>query len=163
MGSAVLVGRIGLGPGRMRRRRGQGGDSLPGSGASTANPSEQRLASALASGDPSSLESTDTTTLLERAIAEATARRGVETAVLSALYGDGSSALDLSLNITNNSATVTPLSSTSAVAHLLSDSGAGIAAVTQRGSGRGLAYGADVLQWMAGSSTIRSFCAASNG
>ena len=131
---------------------GQGTDGTPSSGAGGLSASEQRLASALSSGDPSSLESTDTATLLERAIAEASARRAVESSVLSALYGDAGTAMDLSLNISNNSATVTPLSSTSAVAHLLSDSGAGIAAVTLRGSGRGLAYGADVLQWMAGTS-----------
>jgi hypothetical protein len=131
---------------------GQGTDGTSSSGAGGLSANEQRLASALSSGDPSSLESADTATLLERAIAEASARRAVESSVLSALYGDAGTAMDLSLNISNNSATVTPLSSTSAVAHLLSDSGAGIAAVTLRGSGRGLAYGADVLQWMAGSS-----------
>jgi len=132
---------------------GSGGSGPDGNGGGTGSGSaaDQRLATALTAGDPSGLTADDTATLLERAIAEASKRRASESAIFSALYGDGSQALDLSLNISTNSASITPLTSTMAVGHIKSDSGAGMAAATVLGTGRGLAYGADVLQWMAGS------------
>jgi immunomodulating metalloprotease len=132
---------------------GNSGNTGPdgGNGSGTGNAADVRLAAALASGDPTGLASTDTATLLERAIAEATSCRQAESTVLSAVYGDGKSSPDLSLNIGTNSASITPLSSTTAVALIQSDNGNGLAAVTVDGKGRGLAYGADVLQWMSAS------------
>ncbi len=133
---------------------GSSGTSGPdaGGGSNTGSSGDQRISAALAGGDPSGLTSADTPTLLERAIAEATSRRQSESAVLSALYGDGSTSLDLTLNIGTNSASITPLSATTAVASIKSDSGNGLAAVVADGKGRGLAYGADVLQWMSATS-----------
>ncbi|SEL08847.1 hypothetical protein SAMN05216359_105124 [Roseateles sp. YR242] len=127
-----------------------GGSGSGGGNTNSGNAAEQRLTTALAAGDPSGLTSEDTATLLERAIAEATSLRQSESSVLSAIYGDGGAVTDVSLNLTTNSATITPLSSTTAVGHIKSDNGAGMAAVTVYGKGRGMAYGADVLQWMAG-------------
>ncbi|MBB3192954.1 ImpA family metalloprotease [Roseateles terrae] len=127
---------------------GTGPDGGGGPGTGTSNPGDVRIAAALTSGDPAGLADTDTATLLERAIAEATSRRQSESAVLSALYGDTATPLDLTLNVGTNSVSILPLSSTTAVSSIKSDNGTPLAAVVVDGKGRGLAYGADVLQWM---------------
>lgn len=106
-----------------------------------------RIAASLASGDPSGLQSDDAASLLDQAIAEASSQRSKQAASLTSIYGNVN---NLSLSIGKSSAIIGVQSSTSAVPLIVADSGAGMAAITMQGSGRGVAYGADTLQWMAG-------------
>lgn len=71
-----------------------------------------------------------------------------QTEAVASIYG--SETLALSLNHTTNSSSITVNKSTVAAPLILADGGAGMAAIAQIGQGRGLAYGADVLGWMSG-------------
>jgi hypothetical protein len=103
-----------------------------------------------ATGRPARL---DAASLLEQAIARAGRKHAGHQDALRAIYGAGGEGLSLALNVgTSTSATIGVLASTTATPYIVSDSGAGIAALSHDGAGRGMAYGADVLQWMAGTS-----------
>ncbi|MGK5080059.1 ImpA family metalloprotease [Janthinobacterium sp. HLX7-2] len=131
------------------------GNGSAGSGGSASdndsNAVAQRIGDALASGNPTGLQSADASSLLEQAIAEANSKNGAQLAALKSIYGDGSEGINLALNVGTNSAAIGVMASTTATPYIVSDSGAGIAALSNDGAGRGMAYGADVLQWMAGS------------
>ncbi len=66
------------------------------------------------------------------------------------IYGDIS--LNLALNHSKNSSEIHRSNSTSAMPLIVADDGSGMAAISQFGQGRALAYGADVLLWMANQS-----------
>ena len=148
----------------------QGGDSgtqtAPGTGTGTGtgtgsgndagasdSAAARRIGDALSSGNPAGLQGTDANSLLEQAIAEASGRNARHMSVLRSIYGSGEDGISQALNVgTSTSAIIGVLASTTAMPYIVSDSGAGIAAVSSDGAGRGMAYGADVLQWMAGTS-----------
>ena len=113
-----------------------------------------RIASATAESDAST-DATDAAAgssnkLLKKAVAEAARQQKRQAAVMKSIYGKGTDVTDLSLNIGKSSISIGTQASTLSVPYIVSDGGAGIAAVTTLGTGRGLAYGADVLQWMGG-------------
>jgi len=114
-----------------------------GGGGTTADPVD----TALATGDPSVLAPGQSATLLQRATALATTLDTRQRALLASLYGSG---VDLSLDVTTNSIAIDPMNAAQATAFIRADNGAGIAAVSERGTGRALAYGANVLDWMGG-------------
>lgn len=115
--------------------------------APTAN---QRISNALLSGNVSGLESTDKKTLLDQAITEANAQNNYIGGVLSSIYGGN---VDPTLNIgTGTSTSIGVQSATTAIPYIVSNGGRGMAALTSLGKGRGMAYGANVLNWMANDS-----------
>ncbi|QLG89301.1 hypothetical protein HQ393_14185 [Chitinibacter bivalviorum] len=87
---------------------------------------------------------------LNLAIQKAREIQGLQTSVMADIYGDAS--LNLSLNHTKNSSEINRVNSSSAIPLVVADDGSGMAAVSQYGQGRALAYGADVLSWMANQS-----------
>lgn len=112
-----------------------------------------RIAQALQSGDPRPLQPADTLTLLERATRLAVQLQTRQTGIVANIYRGGET-LDLSLNHTTSSATITPVATTPSASvmvapFILSDNNSGMAAVSEVQAGRGLAYGANVLDWMA--------------
>lgn len=117
---------------------------------STPATSSGRISSALANGDVSGLETADMSTILDQAITEANSQTNYISSVLSSIYGDG---VDPTLNIgTSTSNSVGVQSGTSAIPYIVADGGRGMAAITGYGNGRGMAYGADVLNWIANDS-----------
>ena len=154
-GSAGNAGNAGDGGnGGVTGGTGTGNGTGPGTGGdANGNAAALRIGAALASGDPAGLQGTDAASLLEQAIAEAGRKHAGHQDALRAIYGAGGDGLSLALNVgTSTSATIGVLASTTATPYIVSDSGAGIAALSHDGAGRGMAYGADVLQWMAGTS-----------
>ena len=129
---------------------GGGGGSSDGGGTSSQPTDDQRLDAALLSGDPGALKASQGATLLARATTLATQLDARQATTLGALYGSGTTAVDLSLNLTTNSISISPLNAAQATAFIRADNGNGLAALSERGSGRALAYGANVLDWMAG-------------
>lgn len=109
---------------------------------------------ALNSGDPRALTESDAAALLQFAGKRAGELRAVQTQAVASIYGSPAPVLQLNhrtgggggrpIVVTKN-AIATPF--------IVSDDGTGMAAIAQLGKGRGLAYGADVLAWMAGTST----------
>ena len=154
-GSAGNAGNAGDGGnGGVTGGTGTGNGTGPGTGGdANGSAAALRIGAALASGDPVGLQGTDAASLLELAIAEAGRKHAGHQDALRAIYGAGGDGLSLALNVgTSTSATIGVLASTTATPYIVSDSGAGIAALSHDGAGRGMAYGADVLQWMAGTS-----------
>ena len=154
-GSAGNAGNAGDGGnGGVTGGTGTGNGTGPGTGGdANGSAAALRIGAALASGDPVGLQGTDAASLLEQAIAEAGRKHLGHQDALRAIYGAGGDGLSLALNVgTSTSATIGVLASTTATPYIVSDSGAGIAALSHDGAGRGMAYGADVLQWMAGTS-----------
>ncbi|MGL4996039.1 MAG: ImpA family metalloprotease, partial [Deefgea sp.] len=71
-----------------------------------------------------------------------------QSTAIADIYGDGS--LNLTLNHgTSSSSEIQRSNSTSAIPFIVADDGSGMAAISQYGKGRALAYGANVLNWMA--------------
>lgn len=154
-GSAGNAGNAGDGGnGGVTGGTGTGNGTGPGTGGdANGSAAALRIGAALASGDPVGLQGTDAASLLELAIAEAGRKHAGHQDALRAIYGAGGDGLSLALNVgTSTSATIGVLASTTATPYIVSDSGAGIAALSHDGAGRGMTYGADVLQWMAGTS-----------
>ena len=120
-----------------------GGGGGGNGGGNTADPVD----TALTTGDPSGLSPSQSATLLQRATALATTLDTRQRALLASLHGNG---LDQSLDVTTNSISIDPMNAAQATAFIRADNGAGIAAVSERGTGRALAYGANVLDWMGG-------------
>ncbi len=111
------------------------------------------IAQALQSGDPRPLQPADALTLLDRATRLAVQLQTRQTGIVANIYRGGET-LDLSLNHTTSSATITPIApmpsaSVMVAPFILSDNNSGMAALSEVQTGRGLAYGADVLNWMA--------------
>ncbi|QZA77372.1 ImpA family metalloprotease [Deefgea tanakiae] len=74
----------------------------------------------------------------------------LQSAVIADIYGDAS--LNVALNHTTESIEIHRSNSLSAIPFIVADDGSGMAAVSQNGKGRALAYGANVLLWMANQS-----------
>lgn len=108
---------------------------------------------ALNTGDVSGLDAKSKITLLQQAQKIATDVRTQQIGTLSKIYQKNAADLDVSLTYSNNSISVSLQNSTSGMSFLTADNGNGMAALSQVGNGRGMAYGADVLSWMAGSTT----------
>jgi hypothetical protein len=89
--------------------------------------------------------------LLQKALVIAGNVQQQQVALLGSILRKNGADLDQSLTYTGNSIAIYPQNSTSAVSFLDADGGNGMAAFSVVGKGRGLAYGADVLSWMAGS------------
>jgi len=90
---------------------------------------------------------------LERATRKAIELRPRPQQILADIYNTKGEAPNLALSVNNSSSSaLTPAGITQATPFIVSDDGSGIAAITELGSGRGMAYGADVLSWMAGTS-----------
>lgn len=130
------------------------GDSgLPSSGTPPVTPpptADERIAAAITSGDPSGLQAEDRATLLERATRKAIDLRAHPQEVLADIYNSKGTVPDLALALDKNSNAVSAAGVTQGIPFIVSDNGTGIAAITELGSGRGMAYAANVLSWMAG-------------
>ncbi|HSW15341.1 MAG TPA: ImpA family metalloprotease [Solimonas sp.] len=112
---------------------------------------QDRIDKALASGDSSGLLPEDRATLLERATRKAIELRARPQQVLADIYNSKGQVPDLSLSVGSGSSnSLASAGLTQAIPFIVSDDGSGIAAIREAGTGRGLAYGADVLSWMAG-------------
>jgi hypothetical protein len=132
-----------------------GSSNSSSSGAPTPAPPPQvpdTILLAMQGGDPRGLQAADRDTLLQRAIALTSQIKTRQAATIANIYGDGSG-LSLALNLGTNSSRITPRSKQQALPLIVSDSGAGLAAVAEIGKGRALAYGADVPAWMAKQTT----------
>lgn len=134
---------------------GGGGDTSSGGGAgnggsngSGGTSTPDAITQALQSGDPTALTAKDRDTLLARAVSLATTLGAKQTQALASIYG--TDITQLALDHTTNSSSITAAKTTIATPLIVSDNGSGMAAIAQIGSGRGLAYGANVLSWMAG-------------
>lgn len=103
---------------------------------------------AFTTGNPTALTGEDAAAMLAKARKIAWDIRRDQTEAVASIYG--SETLALNLNHTTNSSSITVNKSTVAAPLILADGGAGMAAIAQIGQGRGLAYGADVLGWMSG-------------
>ena len=119
-------------------------------------PSTDRVDAAVKSGDPSGLQSTDQATLLKCATTKATALRKTPQQVLADIYNTKGGVPDLSINISHYSNAIISAGFSQSIPYIVSDSGNGIAAIVAMTgaskTGRGMAYGADVLNWMSGTS-----------
>ena len=128
---------------------GGGGSTSNGGDAGGGTPpptTEQLVAQAVATGDPGVLNASHAPTLLAQATALAPDLHAQQTRLLTGLLGTTAQAL----NVTTNSIAISPMNRLLATPLVVADSGNGIAAVSQVGTGRALAYGADVLAWMGG-------------
>ncbi|MGL4604585.1 MAG: ImpA family metalloprotease, partial [Iodobacter sp.] len=105
------------------------------------------IATAVKAGSAAGLSVSHRALLLQQALVLAQRYQQQNNAALSDIYGGAD--LDLTLNLGKNSNLITPGLSTIATPLIVSDEGRGLAAISQYGKGRGLAYGADVLAWMA--------------
>jgi hypothetical protein len=84
---------------------------------------------------------------LSLATQRATAYQQQQSIAIADIYGDMS--INLALNHSKNSIEIHRSNSTSAMPFIVADDGSGMAAISQYGKGRALAYGANVLNWMA--------------
>ncbi|MEL4177499.1 ImpA family metalloprotease [Roseateles sp. PN1] len=140
---------------------GSGGGGTTDSGSGSGTPTsptppaptsaEARVAQALKDGSAAGLQSEHRATLLAQASAISQRLTTRPAAVLGSLYSAGGKALDLTLNHSSDSITISPISRVEAMPYIVSDNGSGMAALVEVGPGRAMAYGADVLAWMAGS------------
>lgn len=115
-----------------------------------AGPQSAPIVWAAKSGDSSALTAQDKTTVLSLATELAKRYQQNQTSALADIYGDANASL--MLNHTTNSSEIQVASRTVATPLVLADDGSGMAAIAQYGKGRGLAYGADVLRWIANQS-----------
>ncbi|MBC3863222.1 hypothetical protein H8K32_14035 [Undibacterium jejuense] len=105
------------------------------------------IALALKSGDPSHLSIADAPTLLQQATALAIKYQQQQSTAISSIYaGNGVTPV---LNLTTNSSDINIRNHTMAAPLVTADDGSTLAAVAMYGQGRALAYGADVLKWIA--------------
>ncbi|MEL4179568.1 ImpA family metalloprotease [Roseateles sp. PN1] len=104
----------------------------------------------MVTGDANPLNAGHQATLLDRAVGLASILSNSQMPAVRAILGDD--AASLVLNHSTNSTTVNVAKSSLAAPLLSADSGAGMAAISMIGAGRGLVYGANVLAWMAGTS-----------
>ncbi|WP_035853765.1 ImpA family metalloprotease [Deefgea rivuli] len=113
-------------------------------------PTTDPIVQALKTGSVQGLNAGHLPTLQRLAGELATRYQQQQNSALADIYGDAN--LNLTLNHTSNSNEIQRLSSTSASPFIVADDGSGMAAISQYGQGRALAYGADVLNWMANQS-----------
>lgn len=114
------------------------------------NSSTSPLILALKSGDPNGLSSADRPTLLKLATDLAARYQQQQNSAIADIFGENT--LNLALNHDKNSSEIGIGCRTIATPLLTADDGSGMAAIAQYGKGRGLAYGADVLSWIANQS-----------
>lgn len=88
---------------------------------------------------------------MQRTVATATTLRSKQSQALGSIYS--ADITQLALDHSNNSVSVTAAKTTIATPLIVSDNGTGMAAIAQVGAGRGLAYGANVLGMMAGTTS----------
>ncbi|MDW5417874.1 ImpA family metalloprotease [Iodobacter sp. CM08] len=132
---------------------GGGGSDSSSTASSTASVSSNDvalIATAVKNGSVAGLSTAQREPLLQQALALAKRYQQQQNAALGDIYGTAN--LDLTLNIGKNSNQIGIGLSTIASPLISSDEGRGMAAIAQYGKGRGLAYGADVLSWMAAQS-----------
>lgn len=129
--------------------------AAPGTPGTAGNPSPvlpvDRIEVSLATGDPGGLLPEDRATLLQRATSKAIQLRVRPQQILADIYNTKGQVPNLALSV--GADTSTALSSagiTQAIPFIVADDGRGIAAIAELGGGRVLAYGANVLSWMAG-------------
>lgn len=134
-------------PGNGNNTGGSGNGGNTGGGSGTTTPPDL-IAQALQSGDASALTAQDRPALIARAASAASTIGAKQTQALASIYG--SDITQLALNHSTNSSSITAAKTTIATPLIVSDDGTGMAAIAQIGPGRGLAYGANVLSWMAG-------------
>ncbi|WP_273431329.1 ImpA family metalloprotease [Chitinibacter tainanensis] len=103
---------------------------------------------ALNSGNPSTLSDKDAGDLLEYARGLAWTLRDRQTQTIANIYGNPAPALQL--NHSNGSRPILVIKNSLATPLISSDNGTGMAAVAQVGNGRALAYGADLIAMLAG-------------
>ncbi|WP_297572152.1 ImpA family metalloprotease [uncultured Deefgea sp.] len=115
--------------------------------APTIEPIPDPIEVALKTGSVQGLNRSDMPTLLRLSQQTAGQYQQRQTAALVDIYGD--SKLNLALNHTTNSIEINRSISTMASPLIVADDGSGMAAISQYGKGRGLAYGVNMLQWMA--------------
>ncbi|MFZ6748368.1 ImpA family metalloprotease [Undibacterium sp. Ren11W] len=111
---------------------------------------DDSIAKAMISGDASGLDASAKLTLLQQAQNIALEVRIFQTSTLTKILQKNGTDLTQALTFGNSSISVSLQNSTSGMSFLAADSGNGMAALSQVGSGRAMAYGADVLAWMAG-------------
>lgn len=127
---------------------GGGGGGSAGVASGPASVLTSPASAALASGDARSLSTEDAASLLRYTTNLTADTRTQQTQAVASIYGNTDIALQL--NHTTNSSDINISRSAVATPLILSDDGSGMAAIAQIGTGRGLAYGANVLGWMAG-------------
>ena len=130
---------------------GGGSDSQPVASSTVSVPVSSSdaslIATAVKAGSTAGLSVPHRALLLQQALELAQRYQQQNNAALNDIYGAAN--LDLTFNSGKNSNLITPGLSTIATPLIVSDEGRGLAAISQYGKGRGLAYGADVLAWMA--------------
>ncbi len=151
LAAAVLLAACGGGGGGSGSA--SGGDSNTGVVTPPKVPTlDEKIATAMQTGDASGLDpAAAQPSLLQKALVIAGNVQQQQVALLGSILRKNGADLDQSLTYTGNSIAIYPQNSTSAVSFLDADGGNGMAAFSVVGKGRGLAYGADVLSWMAGS------------
>ncbi|MEN9464852.1 MAG: hypothetical protein RL217_1033 [Pseudomonadota bacterium] len=114
---------------------------------STTSPEEiqqqQRIESAISSGNPSALQPEDAASLLQQAISEAGRLQNLQQANIKNIYIDG---ISPELDFTTNSLSIFPRQATVAFPYLVANNGNVLASISLQGKGRGLAYGRDMLE-----------------
>ncbi|QLG88530.1 hypothetical protein HQ393_09865 [Chitinibacter bivalviorum] len=112
--------------------------------------SSNPIVQALQLGSVKGLTAADRSTFLQLATQLADRYKQNQNGAIADIFAD--SAVNLTLNHTTNSSEINIGSRTIATPLLTADDGSGMAAIAQYGKGRGLAYGADVLSWIANQS-----------
>jgi hypothetical protein len=130
---------------------GTGTTSAPSPAAPTALPTTDAITLALQTGDPRALTAADREVLMQRTVATATTLRSKQSQALGSIYS--ADITQLALEHSKSSVSITAAKSTIATPLIVSDNGTGMAAIAQVGTGRGLAYGANVLGMMAGATS----------
>ncbi|MGL4995941.1 MAG: ImpA family metalloprotease, partial [Deefgea sp.] len=108
------------------------------------------IVQALQMGSVKNLTAADRPALLKLATQLADRYKQNQNAAIADIFGDASA--NLTLNHSTNSSEINIGSRTIATPLLTADNGNGMAAIAQYGKGRGLAYGKDVLSWIANQS-----------
>lgn len=116
------------------------------SGSTPVNP----IVQAATTGDSSQLSTADEPTLLQLATSLAVKYQQQQSAAVADIYGNSST--NTALNLTSNSSDINIRSHTMASALVSADDNSTLAAIAQFGQGRALAYGANVLSWIANQS-----------
>ncbi|WP_288843138.1 ImpA family metalloprotease [uncultured Deefgea sp.] len=115
--------------------------------APTIEPIPDPIEVALKTASVQGLSSSDKATLLRLSQQTAGQYQQQQNTALADIYADNT--LNLTLNHTTNSIEINRSISTMASPLIVADDGSGMAAISQYGKGRGLAYGVDMLKWMA--------------
>ena len=128
---------------------GTGGSASSGSssGQTGTTPAVDPIVQALSSADSGKLSVADAPTLLKRATALAVQYKQQQSGAVADIYGTGS--VNIALNLTANSSDINIRNHALATALVTADDKSTLAAIAQSGQGRALAYGADVLSWIA--------------